>query len=97
MYQGNGADIKVEVETTTKIVIYGIKGDIEDLSGRWTGSRGWREKRLSLAAETDGQGIFGATEPFAENHVFDNYAEGGKIEDSIKSSAGGAVSMVEDV
>jgi len=37
--EGNGADIEVEVETATKVMVNGIKGDVENMSGCWTGIR----------------------------------------------------------
>lgn len=97
MNEGNGSDIEVEVEATTEVVIYGVKGDVEDLSGRWTGVGSWGEEWLPLATEADGHGAFGAAEAFAQYDVFDNYAKGCKIEEAIKGSAKGAVSMVENV
>lgn len=97
MNEGNGADIEIEVKATTEVVIYGVKGNIKDLSGRWTGVRGRREEWLSLPTEADGHCAFRAAEAFAEYDVFDDYAKGCKIEEAIKGSARGAVSVVEDV
>lgn len=50
-----------------------------------------------MAAEADGDCAFRAAEAFAEDNVFDNYAESCKIEEAVKSSAWGAVSVVEDI
>ena len=71
-----------------------VEGDVEDVGRRGTGRRGWRKKRLALAAEADSESSGWFAEAFAEDDVFNDDAERSEVEQTIEGRARGAVCVV---
>ena len=64
------------------------------MGGGWAGVSGWGEEGRALAAEAHGEEGVRLAEPFAEEDVFEEDAEGGEREEGVERGAGGAGGVV---